>query len=189
MAVPSLTRRRATTPCRIPAEETLHRQAPSVRPASRRSYPVSMSTQPYTHPIQPSPSPHISSPPHPIQLSTSYPALHTSYPALCSGVAVGRDQARVLGGTRAARRLRAARRRRIDLAGCANDGRQPRGLVRLLVARARPVRQHGQSARARGHCGARMPAQSLAAGCPKSQVLGLIMRIGRRPLSSTSVFN
>ena len=29
----------------------------------------------------------------------------------------------------------------------------------------------------------------LAAGCPKSQVLGLIMRIGRRPLSSTSVFN
>ena len=128
----------------------------------------------YLHPVRPSAYMlqsaslhHKSSPPHPIQLSTSYPALHTSYPALCSGVAVGRDQARVLGGTRAARRLRAARRRRIDLAGCANDGRQPRGLVRLLVARARPVRQHGQSARTRGHCGARMPAQSLSRGLPE----------------------
>ena len=147
----------------------------------------------YLHPVRPSAYVlqsaslhHKSSPPHPIQLSTSYPALHTSYPALCSGVAVGRDQARVLGGTRAARRLRAARRRRIDLAGCANDGRQPRGLVRLLVARARPVRQHGQSARTRGHCGARMPAQSLSRGLPEvSGPVGLIMRIGRRPLSST----
>ena len=123
-------------------------------------------TQPYTHPIQPHPV-RTSLALQTIQPSTSYPALHTSYPALCSGVAVGRDQARVLGGTRAARRLRAARRRRIDLAGCANDGRQPRGLVRLLVARARPVRQHGQSARTRGHCGARMPAQSLSRGLPE----------------------
>ena len=76
VAVPSLTRRRASTPLQNACRR--HRQAPSVRPASRRSYPVSMSSYPALHTSYPaSPSPHISSPPnlsspphYPIQPST-----------------------------------------------------------------------------------------------------------------------
>jgi len=86
----------------------------------------------------------LSRPPRPIQPSSTCPSPCT-LSHRCSGVAVGRDQAPLLGGARAARRLPAARRRRtIDLAGRANDGRQPRGLVGVYVgvpvARARPVR-------------------------------------------------
>ena len=65
----------------------------------------------------------------PIQASTPYPHPSSACPSprtpshRCSGVAVGRDPAPLLGGARAARRLHAARRRRtIDLAGRANDG-------------------------------------------------------------------
>ena len=93
--------------------------------------PVSEPCLPSQQPVRERVAQHsiLSNPPHPILStapSTSYPTLQ-SYPALhilsqpithrCSGVAVGRGPARVLGGARAARRLRAARRRRIDLAG------------------------------------------------------------------------
>ena len=89
VAVPSLTRRRASTPLQNACRR--HRQAPSVRPASRRSYPVSMSSYPALHTSYPtSPSPHISSPPnHPALHILSSPPHLLSSPLLWRGSGAG----------------------------------------------------------------------------------------------------
>ena len=212
VAVPSLTRRRATIP--------LQKKPCTVRPRqcalpSRRSYPVSMSSYPALHTSYPAlhtlPSPHIlPSPPNPIQLSTSYPALHThilpalhtsypalhtSYPALhtsyhtsglawqwggtkraCSAVLVLLVGCVLPGG--GASTSPAAPTTGASLEGSSDSSSPGRGLSDSMAK----VREREATA------ALRCQPKVLAAGCPKSQVLALIMRMWRGPPLNIPLF-
>ena len=105
-------------PCSASAPYQSRRSCPENSPYPQASYPQPPHPN-HTHSLA---FQVLSRPPRPIQPSSTCPSPCT-LSHRCSGVAVGRDQAPLLGGARAARRLPAARRRRtIDLAGRANDG-------------------------------------------------------------------